>query len=213
MSARKPGWVTVAAAAAELTRAGDTIDASNVSRYLARNLDIPQEKDGKFRFVDLAALKAHRGSSLFVSDKRQARDLEPDRPVRTPVAAELDDAPDDQGPARGGSELQATNLELRQIELRRKRREEEVEDGRLIPLEELQTVTNAMMGAFVAELARQEQVLTAKLGREAGLEIRRAHRTARSSAAARLIEAAQQSLQPTAAAQLVTDAAAETAAA
>ena len=107
MSARKPGWVTVAAAAAELTRAGDTIDASNVSRYLARNHDIPQEKEGKFRFVDLAALRAHRSTSVYVADKREQRDLEP---MRTPVAPAraADDDDDDDAPAPPNSAMAQT---------------------------------------------------------------------------------------------------------
>lgn len=202
MSARKPGWVTVAAAAAELTRAGDTIDASNVSRYLARNPDIPQEKEGKFRFVDLAALKAHRSSSLFVADKRQAREIDAVGPVRTPVAPPTDDAGDQRGAQSSSSPLQTTNFELKQIELRRARREEAIEEGSLIPIGDLQAVVTAAMGAFTAELARQEQALTAKLGREAGILVRQAHRTARAAAAARLTEAAQEQLHPNAAEQI-----------
>lgn len=202
MSARNPrreGWVTVAAAAAELTRAGDTIDASNVSRYLARNPDVPQEKDGKFRFVDLAALQAHRSTSLFVADKRIAREIDAPEPARPAFAPVPDDQGDDDRSPRGGSELQTTNLAIKQIELRRQQREEAVEEGRLIPLEDLQAVVNAAMGAFTAELSRQETALTAKLGREVGILIRQAHRAARSAAAARLVEAAQEQMHPSAA--------------
>ena len=207
MSARKPphpGWVTVAAAADALTESGDPIDASNVSRYLARNDDVPSEKQGKFRWVDLAALKAHRKTSVYVADKREARELEP---VRTPVAAPAAADDDDDPPARPNSALAQTKLEIQQLELRRKRREEDVESGQLVPIGDLQTVVAGMMGAFVGELARQEQHLAAKFGREVGAEVRKAHKAARAAAAARLVEAAQQVLKPTAAGQVVEGAA------
>ncbi|PZO07640.1 MAG: hypothetical protein DCF29_03835 [Alphaproteobacteria bacterium] len=202
MSARnppEPGWVTVAAAAAALTRQGDTIDASNVSRYLARNPDVPQRKDGKFRYVDLAALTRHRSSSVFVADKRIAREIEPVPATRTAFAPAASYDVDDEGPASGGSALTAGKVELQQIELRRKRREEDVEAGRLIPIDDLRIVVSAMMGAYTAELARQEQALTAKLGAGAGAEIRKAIRAARTAATTRLIEAAKEQLHDTAA--------------
>lgn len=199
MSARKPGWVNVAAAAAELTRAGDTIDASNVSRYLARNPDIPQEKDGKFRFVDLAALKAHRSTSVYVADKREQRDLEP---MRTPVASARPVDEDDDTPAPANSAMAQTKLEIQQLELRKRQREEAIEHGRVVPSEDLQTVVVAMMAAFTAELARQETALTAKFGAQVGSAIRLAHREARTKAAARLKAAAQEVLHPAAAAEI-----------
>lgn len=208
MSARnppKPGWVTVAAAAAALTEAGDPIDASNVSRYLKRNPEIPSEKGDKFRFVDLAALKAHRSSSVFVADKRDARDLADFGPMRTPVATPRasDYADDgDEGSEKSGSPLTAGKLELQQIELRRRRREEEVEMGRLVPAEDLQAVVSGMMAAFMSELARQEQTLSNKFGREIGAAVRQAHRSARTAAAARLIAAAEEHLNPASAARL-----------
>lgn len=198
MSARKPGWVTVAAAAAELSRAGDTIDASNVSRYLARNPDIPQEKAGKFRFVDLAALKAHRSSSVYVSDKREHRELEP---MRTPVAPQRADD-DDDGPTPPNSAMAQTKLEIQQLELRKRQREDAVEHGRMVPAEDLQTVVLAMMGAFTAELARQETALSAKFGAQVGAAVRLAHREARAEAAKRLKAAAEEILHPAAAAEV-----------
>lgn len=207
MSARKPpreGWVTVAAAAQALTEAGDPIDASNVSRYLARNDDVPSEKHGKFRWVDLEALKAHRSTSVYVADKREARDQEP---VRTAVAPSRVVEEDDEPVGRPSSALAATKLEIQQIELRRKRREEQVEAGELVPIGDLQTVVSGMMGAFVGELARQEQHLAAKFGREVGAEVRKAHKAARTAAAARLVEAAQKILKPDAADQVVDGAA------
>lgn len=202
MSARnppKPGWVTVVDAAAALTAGGDPIDASNVSRYLARNPDIPSSKAGKFRFVDLQALKAHRSTSLYVADKRVARDLEDFIP--TPAAAEPARPADydDDTPEKPGSPLTAGKIELQQIELRRKRREEEVEAGNLVPVEDLQAVVSAMIGAFVGELARQEQALLNKYGREVGLAVRQAHRAARAAATRQLITAANEQLHPAAA--------------
>lgn len=209
MSARKPGWVTVAAAAAELSRAGDTIDASNVSRYLARNRDIPQEKDGKFRLVDLAALKAHRSSSVYVADKREHREHEP---MRTAVASPRPDDEDDT-PAPPNSAMVQTRLEIQQLELRKRQREEAVEHGRMVPAEDLQTVVAAMMGAFTAELSRQETSLTAKFGAQVGSAVRLAHREARAAAAKRLKAAAEEILHPAAAAAVDGPAPAEAAAA
>ena len=195
MSARKPGWVTVAAAASELSRTGDTIDASNVSRYLARNREIPQQKVGKFRYVDLAALKEHRGASVFVADKREHREHEP---MRTPVASpRLDD--DDDAPSAPNSAMAQTKLEIQQLELRKRQREDAVEHGRSVPTEDLQTVVSAIMGAFTAELSRQETALTAKFGSQVGAAVRLAHREARSAAAKRLRAAAEEFLHPDAA--------------
>lgn len=202
MSARnppRPGWVTVAAAAAALTEDGDTIDASNVSRYLARNPGVPSMKDGKFRWVDLAALKAHRQSSVYVADKRDARELEAARAPLAP-APRLD--LDDDQVAPPSSALSETKLALHQLDLRRKQREEAVEEGRLVPVDELQTVVSAMLGAFTAELARQETNLTAKFGAAVGVAVRQAHREARAKAAARLKAAAEEVLNPAAAASV-----------
>lgn len=198
----KPGWVTVAAAAAALTEGGDPIDASNVSRYLARNPDIPQEKPGKFRFVDLAALKAHRSSSIFVHDKREARSL---APLPSASAASPPAEGDETATAREPTALQLGKLELQQFDLRKRRREEALEEGRLVPAEDLQTVVSAMMTAMTAELARQEQGFTLKFGAEAGVAFRKAVREARTKAAARLKAEARQSLHPNAAEQLTAD--------
>lgn len=193
MSARnapREGWVTVVAAAAALTKAGDKIDASNVSRYLARNPEISQEKRGKFRYVDLAALMAHRNTSVFVADKRQTREIEP---IETAFAAraivEVEDL-EEEGSQGAPSAIAATNLELKQIELRRKLREEAVETGALVSADEVRIICTGMLEAYAAELARQEGQLTAKLGREVGMMIRKAHRAARAAAVSRLIEAA-----------------------
>lgn len=210
MSARKPpreGWVTVADAAKALTAAGDPIDASNVSRYLARNTDIPTEKNGKFRWVDLAALKAHRNTSVFVADKRETRDPEllSAPALEPPSFAGRDD--EDEAPTRANSELARTKLEIQQLELRKRQREEALEQGELVPISDLQTVVSGMMGAFIGELARQEQHLAAKFGREVGAEVRKAHKAARAAAADRLVRAAQEVLRPNAAAQAVDGAA------
>ncbi|ADL00688.1 hypothetical protein [Brevundimonas subvibrioides] len=199
MSARnapRQGWVTVVAAAAALTEAGDRIDASNVSRYLARNPDIGQEKVGKFRYVDLVALKAHRNTSLYVADKRQARDL--DAPEHVPLGravVQMADLEED-APVSGGSAIANANLELKQIELRKRLREEALETGALVHAEEVRTICTGMLEAYAAELARQEGQLTAKLGREIGMQIRKAHRAARMAAVNRMIEAAGQQMDP-----------------
>lgn len=177
----RPGWVTVAAAAAALTSAGDKIDASNVSRYLARNPAIGQERIGKYRYVDLAALFAHRNTSLFVADKRQSRGL-------ALVEAGSEHPPSDQPSVV--STITGVNVELKQLELRRKLREDAIESGALIPADEVRTICVGVLEAFAAELARQENHLTAKLGRDVGMQIRKAHRAARAAACSQMIAVA-----------------------
>lgn len=180
--APRQGWVTVAAAAAALTSAGDKIDASNVSRYLARNPEIGQERVGKYRYVDLPALVAHRNTSVFVADKRQSRDLV-DSGGGPGEAA-------DAAPPATSSTLSGVNVELKQLELRRKLREDAIVAGTLVPADEVRILCSGVLEAFVAELTRQENHLTAKLGRDVGAQIRKAHRTARAAAADRLASAA-----------------------
>jgi len=189
MSARTPaheGWVTVAAAAAALTDAGDPIDPSNVSRYLARNPEVPQEKDGKFRYVDLVALKRHRNTSLYVADKRTAR--EPEAPPEPKPSSRAAQSETDYAPP--GSALAAANLQLKQLDVRRREREEAVEEGRLIPAEEVQVLCAGMLEAYAAELARQEGKLATRWGREVAADVRKAHRAARAAACATMTEAA-----------------------
>lgn len=197
----RPGWVTLAAAAAALTEAGDPITAPNVSRYLDRNPEVPQEKGAKFRFVDLEALKAHRSSSVFVAEKREARDLgELDRPRAAFAPARATDQ-DEETTDRPGSPMAQAKLEAQLLDLKRKRREDEIEEGRLVPVEDLQTVISGMMGAFTAELARQEAAFTLKYGADVGVAFRKAVRDARAKAAERLKAAAEEVLHPKAAAQ------------
>lgn len=188
-------WVTVAAASAALTKAGDPLNPSNVSKYLTRNADIPQRRSGKFRYVELNALRRHRNTSLYVTDKRQSRDLDGPAPHAEPEPA---GDQDDDLPAAGGSAIANTNLEIKQLELRRKLREEAIETGQLVPVDEVRTICLGMLEAYAAELARQEGQLTTKLGREIGLQIRKAHRAARAEAVRRLIEAAGTEMAPTA---------------
>lgn len=223
MSARKPprpGWVTVADAAAALTKAGDPIDPSNVSRYLARNDDVPSQRHGKFRWVDLDALQRHRSGSIFVAEKRDARGVEPATAVRTaplPMLPVWDDEEDDEtsvtGSGSAAEELRQTNLAIKQVELRRRQREEAVEEGRLVPAEDLQAVLTAFVEAIKGELAREEMALQTRLGREVASEVRRAHRQALGAASRRLAAAAKEHLKPGAAIDLAEDAATSPAAA
>lgn len=190
------GWVTVADAAEQLTAMGDRIDASNVSKYLLRNRDVPQERRGKYRYVDLVALKAHRNTSLYVADKRQARDIDASQPTSFGRAVVQMADLEDESPASGGSAIANANLELKQLELRKRLREEALETGALVHAEEVRTICTGMLEAYAAELARQEGQLTAKLGREIGMQIRKAHRAARMAAVTRMIEAAGQQMDP-----------------
>ena len=219
MSARKPprpGWVTVADAAAALTKAGDPIDPSNVSRYLARNDDVPSQRHGKFRWVDLEALQRHRSGSIFVAEKRDARGVEPATAVRTPAAPPMSFYEDDDGEESGGQgggsateELRQANLALKQIELRRRLRDEAIEDGRLVPAEDVQAVLTAFTEAIKGELARQEMAIQTRMGREVAVEVRKANRQALLAASRRLVAAAQEHLKPAAATSVAIDGAGE----
>ena len=190
MSARTSapaGWVTVAAAAAALTRAGDKIDASNVSRYLARNSDIPSRKDGRCRFVDLAALMAHRNTSVFVGDKRQARDLvdamiEPTAPARRAAApAEMEDEDERAPPA--GSELSQANLELKRLQVREKQLEMRVREGELIEAAEVQAVlagvVRTLFPSWSVRKAASRPAMGAKSAPTSGRPARRPRRRRR----------------------------------
>lgn len=192
MTARKPprpGWVTVADAAAALTAAGDPIDASNVSRYLARNPGVPSEKVGKFRWVDLQALAEHRRSSVYVADKREARAVEA---PRAPLPPDLD--ADDHSASAPMTPQARNKLLIQELEIRERLRKEAEAEGRLVPVDDFQVVISAMMGAFAAELARHEANLTARFGAPVGIAVRQAHWEARAAAAARLKAAAQEVL-------------------
>lgn len=65
-------WVSVSEAAALEGQAGRPINKSSISRFIARNPDLPVKRDGQGRVkeVDYGALVAARSESLSVMDSR-----------------------------------------------------------------------------------------------------------------------------------------------
>lgn len=201
-----PMMVTVAKAAEILTAAGDRITAPNVSRYLDRHSEtIPSEKRGRVRLVDIVVLAEHRKTNVFVADKQADRGLEPAQPVRSPSAADVSAPLLDAGEDDGGDlpdSLKAINLELRKLELTRRRREEDMAAGRLVPDKEVVTIVSTVLSVINASLERREIEMTQKFGREVGAASRGLRKAAMADGAGRLAELAQRHLPPTLAAQV-----------
>ncbi|WBT06679.1 hypothetical protein PFY01_03085 [Brevundimonas vesicularis] len=195
--------MTVAQAAAELTRRGDKIDASNVSRYLARNPDIASRKEGRCRYVDLAALILHRsGNTLSIG----RRDMVPEDAVPTG----LDD--DDGGgvPLTPGiaSEIQQANLRLKQLQVRDKEREDALAEGDLVPAADVLAVINGVMQTFVTELERVEMSIATRHGRVVAADFRKARKDAQAAASAKLKVSAEAQLHPSVSGMIAADQAA-----
>lgn len=189
------GFVTVAQAAEELTRRGDRIDPSNVSRYLARNPEIASRKDGRCRYVDLAALIMHRSGNLLSAARRDAgidedQDLDdPDSVVGLPTGV--------------ASEIQQANLRIKQLQVRRAEREDALEVGDLVPAEQVLTVINTVMAIFVSELERAEVGIASLHGRPVAADFRKARKAAQSAAAAKLVMASKAEMHATVAEQVM----------
>ncbi|MFN7110312.1 MAG: hypothetical protein ACK4M2_01650 [Brevundimonas sp.] len=66
-------WVSVSEAAALETQAGRPVNKSSISRFIARNEDLPVKRDahGRVKEVDYDALVAARSESLSVQDSRE----------------------------------------------------------------------------------------------------------------------------------------------
>lgn len=195
----RAGWVTVAAAAAALTQAGDDIDPSNVSRYLARFSDIPSEKVGKYRWLDLAALVRHRADNVLVGEKRGARDLDPAQSVapvgerRSRLVVDADDDLDDAAPT---SAIGTANLTLKHLAIRDKELDLAERQGELVKADEVLAMLGGVLEALVSELERQEMLITTDFGREVGAAVRKSRRAAQAHAARRLGELAKIHLPP-----------------
>lgn len=194
--------MTVAQAAAELTRRGDKIDASNVSRYLARNPSIASRKQGRCRFVDLAALILHRSGNV---QSVARRDLVTDALTD---AAEIDDGEGGSLPPGIASEIQQANLRLKQLQVREKERDDALATGDLVPAADVLSVINGCMQTFVAELERVEMSIASRHGRVVAADFRKSRKDAQAKASARLVQAAREQLHPTMAAMVAAEAAA-----
>lgn len=180
------GWVTVAAASAALIEAGDRIDPSNVSRYLARFPEIGQEKNGKFRFVDPVALAAHRKTNVQVGDKRASREeIAPTPAPRSakaaPIAADDDDE-EDQAGVDAGSPLNQANLRLKSLQIRDKELDLAIKEGDLVPKGAVAGILSDALRVFVGELERQETMIAGRLGRDAARAFRDARKLAQAKA-------------------------------
>ena len=190
------GFVTVAQAAAELTRRGDRIDASNVSRYLARNPEITSRKEGRCRHVDLAALILHRSGNLQSASRRD-----------TMAPVEIDMELEDEGgiglPVGIASEIQQANLRIKQLEVRRREREDALEVGDLVPAEQVLTVINTVMATFVSELERAEVGIAALHGRAVSADFRKARKEAQRAASVKLALVAKAEMHATVAEQVM----------
>lgn len=193
MDSGPSGFVTVAQAAAELTRRGDKIDASNVSRYLARNDSIPSRKQGRCRYVDLAALIHHRSGNVQSTIRR---DLQ--APPAAPSAEVEDDgAEPGSSPARGiSAEIQQANLRLKQLQVLEKEREEQLATGDLVPVGDVLAVLTGAMQTFVAELERAEMSIASHHGRLVAAAFRKARKAAQTAASTKLKQAADKQLHP-----------------
>lgn len=206
------GWVTVAAAAEALSRAGDQIDASNVSRYLARFPTLPQRKVGKFRYLDLKALAAHRKTNVLVGEKQAYREapdpvlaLQPKPSARRVI--ELDDEDDDDAPQgdRAPSELNQANVDLKRLKIREAQMDLDEREGRLVPDRDVLSLISGVVQTLVAELERQEGVLAASHGREVAAIVRRGRKAAQAAAGRKLLELARKHLKPALASQVTDD--------
>lgn len=197
------GRVTLALAAAALKESGDPIHPSNLSRYLDRFPEIPQEKRGKYRLVDLPHLRAHRRANFLVAEKRSIRpeawdaDEAPLLQVRNP-APRLADAEDDAADAqeRPGNALTDANLRIKQLTIRERELDLAEREGSLVPAGEVQALLTSVTQALISELERQEQQLALRHGREVAADVRRARKAAQQAASDRLVEMAQKLLPP-----------------
>jgi hypothetical protein len=194
-----PGFVTVAEAAAELTRRGDAITPPNVSRYLDRNTDISSEKAGKYRYVDLAALIMHRSGNVQSHAKRDAA-----LPSPAPASVVEDDGAEGGGANSSGISraIQEANLRLKNLQVRDAEREDQLAEGELVPAADVLSVVTMSLQAMISELERAEVSIAARHGRAVATDFRKSRKEAQAKAAEQLTRLAKKHLHPAVAAQL-----------
>lgn len=187
------GFVTVAEAAAELTRRGDAITAPNVSRYLDRNTEIATQKIGKYRYVDLAALILHRSGNVQSHIKRAS--LLAEEPAYASAVASsqpLDEAPEETGGGSGISRaIQEANLKLKQLQVREAERDEQLAVGELVPAAEVLSIITQTAQVLLSEFERAEVAMAAQFGRPIATAFRKVRKEAQAKAADRLARLAQ----------------------
>ena len=134
-------WVSVSEAAALEAKAGRPINKSSISRFIARNEDLPVKRDaqGRVKEVDYDALIQARGESLSVQDSRQV--------AEAPSAASA-------GPA--GSRKRALEEEKLELDLAERK-------GELLSKAAVTMAIEAMGVAFTQALERRRRTLATEV--------------------------------------------------
>lgn len=134
-------WVSVSEAASLETKAGRRINKSSISRFIARNEDLPVRRDpqGRVKEVDYDALIRARGESLSVQDSRQVSEA----PSAAPV-----------GPA--GSRKRALEEEKLELDLAERK-------GELLSKAAVTMAIEAMGVAFTQALERRRRTLATEV--------------------------------------------------
>lgn len=200
--------VTIARASELLTAAGDKITPPNVSRYVDRFKEsIWSEKRGRKRLVDLIELMEHRKQNVRVADKQISRGIDPQPGTIPPVAVaapplsaiayEADDPPADAGQDAAARGVGALNLALKELELRKRTREEALADGSVIEAGEVLELISTTLGVMVTSFEQQEPIIAQRFGREIAAAFRKCRKDAQIQAAKTLADLAQQKLNPT----------------
>lgn len=153
--------VSVSRCAEMLAAAGDVIDRSALSRYCDTH-GLKLGRVGKEVMVDYEAVRAHRADNYQRQVMSGGVELPPANPVRemAPPAplATVTAIPERSDPAR----------ELKQLELRRRQREEAIEEGQLTGVAEIDAgaaeAIVEMRSAFAAARADFAERLGAELG-------------------------------------------------
>lgn len=207
-------WVTIGRAAELLTQSGDPIDRSNVSRYLKRFPEIPSRKEGRCRYVDIAALFDHRNHNVMVAEKRGSRGVSstparqasaPARPRPRVVMPEPDlltpdvsaDVGEESEPALSpGNPLQEANLTIKRLQIHTMELDQAERESKLVPSDDVLAIASGAMAAFVRALEHGETEVTQEFGREVGAAFRKTRKRAQSQAARELIAVAKKFLPP-----------------
>lgn len=135
-------WVSVSEAAALETQAGRSVNKSSISRFIARNDDLPVKRDaqGRVKEVDYDALVAARSESLSVQDSREVF------PAPVPAAA----------PAPAGSRKRALEEEKLELDLAERK-------GEVLARASVTMAIEAMGVAFTQALERRRRNLATEI--------------------------------------------------
>ncbi|MET4683697.1 hypothetical protein [Brevundimonas faecalis] len=133
-------WVSVSEAASLEGKAGRPINKSSISRFIARNEDLPVRRDaqGRVKEVDYDALVRARGESLSVQDSREA-----------PEAPKLQALP-------AGSRKRALEEEKLELDLAERK-------GELLSKAAITMAVEAMGVAFTQALERRRRGLATEI--------------------------------------------------